>query len=131
MIDVGVFLADGRFAKFTVPGIAALYPPNVIQAYIDEAERNYCSEKKWGKFQLDGCFYYAAHKITMDMSDTAIAASEGEAIASGGAAAARQPLTSPAEEFDLTTWGREFKRLRTRVASFSAMTGTASRNFLY
>jgi len=109
------FISQGKFKKF------ACIDLDLIQDELNQAECFDCPRDIWGEFQVRGIMLMTAHRLAMDLDDTAISAGQAAQVASGQAATPRQIVGGfEQDELGMTTYGREFMKLRDRIAVVGA-----------
>lgn len=106
MVTATSFLATPPFDQFASKAIAE------VELAIAFAIQD-CPPSRWKLYTDRGVMLKAAHLLSMDWYETASIA--GAAVPLAGGTAARSPASS-GDDLDLTTWGRQFKLLRTQVA---------------
>jgi hypothetical protein len=106
MVTASSFLETPPFDKFASKTIAEVELA-IVFAIQD------CPQDRWGDYTDRGVMLKAAHILTMEWYDTAEVT--GAAVPLAGGQPARSPVTG-GDDLDLTTWGRQFKMLRTQVA---------------
>lgn len=108
MVTATLFLL--AYPKFAIKAIAE------VELAVAFAVQD-CPFDRWGEYTDRGVMLRTAHLLAMDWFETS--AISGAAVPLAGGQPARAPGGSSGDDgdLDLTTWGRQFKMLRTQVAS--------------